>query len=92
MKTVIGTILITLAMLAVMAIGNVALSSAGASFGRPPGNGEFRPHHEDGDEREGGIGGGEMLGSMLLTTVITAGTVQLVNYSRRRRKAVHPIA
>lgn len=92
MKTVIGTILITLAMLAVMTIGNVALSNAGASFGRPPEHGEFRPHREDGDEHEGGIGGGEMLGSMLLTTVITAGTVQLINLSRRRRTVVHPIA
>lgn len=88
MKTVIGTILITLAMLAVMAIGNVALSSAGASFGRPPGNGEFRPHRDGGEGREGrGFGGGEMLGSIILTTVITAGTVQLVNLSRRRAKA-----
>ena len=88
MKTLIATILITLAMLAVMALGNVIVSSAGTSFGRPPRDGEFRPHR-DGDEgregREGGLGGGEMLGSMLLTTVVTAGAVQLIKVSRRRR-------
>ena len=92
MKTFVATILITLAMVAVMAVGSVVLSSTGASFRRPPGNGEFRPHREDGEEHEGGIGGGEMLGSLFLTTIFTTGTVQLVNYSRRRRTVVHPIS
>ncbi|MFM7680211.1 MAG: hypothetical protein ACKO83_15340 [Roseiflexaceae bacterium] len=92
MKTFIATILITLAMLAVMAVGNVVLTSAGASFGRPPGNGEFRPHRDHDEDREGGIGGGEMLGSLILTIIFTTGAVQLVNYSRRRRTVVHPIA
>ena len=85
MKTFIATILITLAMLVVMALGNVIVSSAGASFGRPPRDGEFRPHHDDDEGREGGLGGGEMLGSLLLTTVVTAGAVQLIKLSRRRR-------
>lgn len=93
MKTVVATILITLAMLAVMAVGNVVLTSAGSSFERPPENGEFRPAHEDHhrDHHEGEFGGGEMLGSLILTIIFTTGTVQLVNYSRRRRTVVHPI-
>ncbi|MCE2849693.1 MAG: hypothetical protein ACK5C8_08480 [Roseiflexaceae bacterium] len=87
MKTLVATILITLAMLAVMALGNVLVSSAGASFGRLPRNGEFRPHHEHDEGHEDGSGGGEMLGSLLLTTVVTAGAVQLIKVSRRRRTA-----
>jgi len=87
MKTLVATILITLAMLAVMALGNVLVSSAGTSFGRPPRDGEFRPHHEHDEGHEDGSGGGEMLGSLLLTTVVTAGAVQLIKVSRRRRTA-----
>jgi hypothetical protein len=93
MKTIVATILITLAMLAVMAVGNVVLTSAGTVLRRPAGEGELRPSHQDHhrDHHGGEIGGGEMLGSLILTIIFTTGAVQLVNYSRRRRTVVHPI-